>query len=56
MDILVKKTNRWIRAFHIQQTIRGKDEVGQLDINFNSMIARVDNLIQNEFRSKLAIK
>ena len=56
MDILVKKTNQVDKAnFTIQQTIRGRDEVGQLDLNFNSMIARVDNLIQNEYRAKLAI-
>ena len=56
MDILVRKTNQVDKTnFTIQQTIRGKDEVGQLDMNFNSMVARVDKLIQNEFRAKLAI-
>ena len=56
MDILVKKTNQVDKGnFTIQQTIRGRDEVGQLDKNFNSMIARIDNLIQNEFRAKLVI-
>jgi two-component system, sensor histidine kinase YesM len=56
MDILVKKTNLVDKGnFTIQQTISGRDEIGQLDVNFNNMIARVDNLIQNEFRSKLTI-
>lgn len=56
MNILVKKTNQVDKGnFTIQQTIRGRDEIGQLDMNFNSMLARVDNLIQNEFRAKLTI-
>jgi two-component system, sensor histidine kinase YesM len=56
LDILVEKTNQVDRGnFIIQQTIRGRDEVGQLDMNFNNMIARVDNLIQNEFHAKLTI-
>ena len=56
MNILVKKTNQVDKGnFTIQQTIRGRDEIGQLDMNFNNMLARVDNLIQNEFRAKLTI-
>jgi sensor histidine kinase YesM len=56
MDILIKKTNQVDKGnFTIHQTIRGKDEIGQLDMNFNNMIVRVDNLIQNEFRDKLVI-
>ena len=56
MDILVKKTNQVDKGnFSIQETIRGRDEIGQLDMNFNNMVVRVDNLIQNEFRTKLII-
>jgi two-component system, sensor histidine kinase YesM len=56
MAVLVNKTNQVDKGnFTIQQTIRGRDEVGQLDMNFNRMVTRVDNLIQNEFRAKLAI-
>lgn len=56
MNILVTKTNQVDNGnFTVQQTIRGKDEIGQLDMNFNNMIVRVDKLIQDEFRSKLTI-
>lgn len=56
MAVLVEKTNQIDGGnFTVQQRIRGRDEIGQLDMNFNNMVARVDNLIQNEFRAKLMI-
>jgi sensor histidine kinase YesM len=54
--ILVNKTNQVDKGdLTIQQRIKGHDEIGQLDLNFNNMIRRIDHLIQNEFRAKLAI-
>jgi sensor histidine kinase YesM len=52
----VKKTDQVEKGdFKLRQPIRGRDEVGQLDAHFSSMVARVDDLKQNELRSRLAI-
>ena len=56
IDVLVEKTNRIKKGdFTIREHIEGKDEIGQLDENFNSMVERVSNLIENDYKSKILI-
>ncbi len=54
--ILVNKTNRIKENdMKIHTIISGDDEIGQLDKNFNSMIQRINDLIENEYKWKLSV-
>lgn len=54
INLLVNKTN-CINGdnLSIPMEIRGADEIGQLDKNFNSMIVRINTLIHNEYKTKI---
>lgn len=54
IDILVKKTNQIKEGnIAVNLVLRGNDEIGQLDKNFNSMIERINALIENDYKSKI---
>ena len=56
VGILVEKTNKITGGnFKVDLTLKGNDEIGQLDKNFNSMIGRINNLIESEYKSKITI-
>lgn len=56
ITVLVNKTNSIKNNnIKIHTIISGNDEIGQLDKNFNSMIHRIDNLIENEYKWKLSV-
>ena len=56
MRILVDKTDSVVTDnLTISTIIGGKDEIGQMDRNFNRMIQRINNLIENEYRAKINI-
>lgn len=56
VDVLVWKTNN-IRDgnFSTGKDIRGNDEIGQLDKNFNNMIKRIDDLIESDYKLQIAM-
>ncbi len=54
--ILVDKTNRISgENLSVDQRLKGNDEIGQLDKNFNDMIDRINNLIESQYKSKIII-
>jgi two-component system sensor histidine kinase YesM len=56
IDVLVSKTNKAKQGnLIITDVIRGNDEIGQLDKNFNSMIEQIHNLIEVEYKSKILL-
>lgn len=56
INVLVKKTNQVDKDnFSVKVKIKGNDEIGQLDRNFNGMLERINNLIENEYKSKITI-
>lgn len=57
VNVLVKKTNSITNQNITYDDIelKGEDEIGQLDKNFNSMIKRINELIEKEYISRIVI-
>lgn len=56
IDVLVRKTNKAEAGnWTITDVIRGNDEIGQLDKNFNSMVKRIHQLIEVEYKSQILL-
>ncbi|WP_239614784.1 cache domain-containing sensor histidine kinase [Cohnella mopanensis] len=52
MNLIMNKVKKGDMSERFQT--RGQDEIGQLGISLNNMISRLDELINQEYRSKLA--
>ncbi|WP_028552930.1 sensor histidine kinase [Paenibacillus sp. UNC451MF] len=56
IDVLVHKTDLAKQGNLIMtDVIRGNDEIGRLDRNFNGMMERIHHLIEVEYRSKIIL-
>jgi two-component system sensor histidine kinase YesM len=56
IDILVRKTNMAEEGnLIVKSVIRGNDEIGQLDKNFNRMVKQIHQLIEVEYKSKILL-
>lgn len=54
--ILVDKTNRVRQGnLQVESSLAGNDEIGQLDKNFNEMVFRLNQLIENDYKSQIAV-
>ncbi|ULL15246.1 HAMP domain-containing protein [Paenibacillus sp. H1-7] len=56
IDVLVRKTDMAKQGnLIISDVIRGNDEIGRLDQNFNGMMERIRHLIEVEYKSQLVL-
>ncbi len=56
INVLVEKTERIKKGdFKVAGHIMGRDEIGRLDDNFNSMVDKVRDLIEKDYKSKILI-
>lgn len=56
INILVEKTNQ-IDKNNLSTTVKidGSDEIGQLDRKFNTMLSRINDLIDKEYKAKIIV-
>lgn len=56
LEVLVNKTNQTgLKSLKADLRLEGKDEIGNLDSNFNRMLERINELIDREYKSALSV-